>query len=178
MQFLDLPTEIIIQIFVEVDPIDLFVTLRINHYLRALCLGSALLQLIMEEEVAGVERNELCPLTVSERLSSLRQRERAWRSLEPRSTTTVPVFPRPSGIYDLTPDAYFVGQGSLAEPWTATCVQYARLPSESGGVEQGWFKIGVGKSIRDFGTALEEHDLIALVTTYVHHCPSIATMLN
>ncbi|KAF8641760.1 hypothetical protein AX16_009837 [Volvariella volvacea WC 439] len=128
------------------------------------------------------------PPSSTETLSLLRSRDRAWSSFTYKFKIHIPITHRVSGIYDLTPDVYFLGRafdagsdqlglsGIPLGPFESGGVRYMRLPSEGDKNKAGnglkssfvWGEITVpGKTIRDFGTALEEHDLVALVTS----CP-------
>ncbi|TFK68370.1 hypothetical protein BDN72DRAFT_682159 [Pluteus cervinus] len=226
LHLLTLPLEILITILTYLPSSSLYQCLLTCSHLHTLILSSTPLLLIFECSLADVEFNPSYNPNSSyqcnpshnsnalrgsqEKLKYLREREKAWREFTPKWKKKVKVEHRPTGIYDLTPNVYFLGRqvgsnngdfggggdsGSDAimcltfperkEELEAELATEAEVEVEAEADRLGcdekeggdndvkgkrkagqWKEIGLeGKRIKDFGTALEEHDLIALVVS-------------
>lgn len=162
-QFLNLPPELILACLADLPFSDLDCLRCGNRLLRDIIDNSVLLRYRRKQERAGLEENLhiASDLGLSDRLENLERREESWLNFTPRSTHTITIdFPTP-GLYDLTSDMYHVG--ATVDPNTGLCTAVKSICT-SPGFEAQWRTINAGGPIIDFGTALEEHDLIAIVT--------------
>jgi hypothetical protein len=164
---LNLPEELIIHILSYLSLRDLVASLHSTPLLHAIFAHSAVLQYTLQCQIAGVEDNPASSLTVSERFKRLQKREIAWSNFTPDYRKTIEVPHHPSGIYDLTGGIYLLGD-NLAPGEGTNAVNYVVLPGANPNeAETKWPRIDVGRDIIDIGLALQEHDLIALITKYV-----------
>ncbi|KAJ7290063.1 hypothetical protein C8J57DRAFT_1114049 [Mycena rebaudengoi] len=167
VQLLDLPPELILGPLLYLSSKDLSSCMRTgNRFLRDIIQNSVLIQYMLELDLAAVEENpkRLGGKSVSDRLAALRDRESAWLNFEHSTPRDISLDFDSSGIYDLTSDVYFVGDAP-APGASCTGVRYIHTsPSHDGGSQWTTIDAGSKRSVIDFGTALEEHDLIALVT--------------
>ncbi|KAJ7223852.1 hypothetical protein B0H12DRAFT_1150284 [Mycena haematopus] len=166
MHFLALPPELILACLESLPLSDLDSCLECgNRLLRDLIHDSVIIQYQREQERAGVEENPSLAsnLVAADRLAELRRRESDLLNFSPRSTHPIALDFETSGVYDLGSDVYFVGDKPNPNNQMCTAIKYIHT---SPGSE--WRVIDCGKSIIDFGTALEEHDLIAMVTYTLH----------
>ncbi|KAJ7155145.1 hypothetical protein C8R46DRAFT_1005280 [Mycena filopes] len=177
-QFLDLPPELILACLVHLPFRDLNSCKKCgNRLLHNIIANSVLLHYRREQEVAGVAENPFLPWTsgVSERLEDLQARESNWLNFSPRSTHEIRLDVDSSGVYDLASDIYLVGDTPDPILGLSTVIKYVQT-SPGEGLPQ-WRQVNAGKPIVDFGTALEEHDLIAIVTyTYHDNDPTMASI--
>ncbi|KAJ7735540.1 hypothetical protein DFH07DRAFT_1065029 [Mycena maculata] len=162
MHFLALPPELILACLADLNFAALDACLETgNRLLNEIIFNSVLLRYRKELERACVEENpSRSPKpSVAERLRELRDRDANWLNFTPTSRRTVTLDFRTTGIYDLANDFYLVGD--TPDPITMLCtgIKYIRTARGS-----EWRRIDAGKPIVDFGLALEEHDLIAIVT--------------
>ncbi|KAJ6631908.1 hypothetical protein B0H10DRAFT_2206312 [Mycena sp. CBHHK59/15] len=149
--------------------------LRLNDLLSCMCTGQFLHNLIQASlelqyrirlATECMDDNPSCSLGLSDRFSLLFRRQKFWRNFiyDFRVSSQTPHIA--SGMYDLKPDAYLLGIASTSLPgqWSVTRgVQCAELPRTEG-QKVAWSKIAVGRNVLDFGTAIEEHNLIAFLT--------------
>jgi len=164
MHLLDLPLEVIIQILSNLLLVDLFSCLRTNRTLLEVIRNSVVLQYRIELQLACVEDNPKSNLHLSERLAMLRHRERAWADFEYNFKTSILMRAHSSRIYDLTSGVYLTGDPVNHNPSINAGVNYVRLPSSPLSEQPLWSQININRRIVDFGTAIHEHNLIALVT--------------
>lgn len=157
---LDLPTELIVKILLYISPHDLVACQLTGKFLRCIVQTSLQLQYASALEVAGVENNLRSTLGLAEKLELLNAREEAWLHPAPNFTKDVRVNHVTSGIYDLTGGVYLLGNTSQRS------VHYCVLPSSQSDTVD-WKAIKVDRSLIDIGLAIEEHNLIAIITTYV-----------
>ncbi|KAJ7617193.1 hypothetical protein FB45DRAFT_1063711 [Roridomyces roridus] len=164
-RILDLPPEILLVCLSHVDLDDIRSCLKAgNRLLSGIILGSVQIQFRFEQAHAAVHENifrDPMPST-SERLQELRNREANWLNLTPISKTLVPFKFQPTGIYDLASDVYSVFDYS--EDSGRTKIKYTSLKYAERAPGAEWGEIETGKPIVDSGTALSEHDLIAIAT--------------
>ncbi|TFK29151.1 hypothetical protein FA15DRAFT_428188 [Coprinopsis marcescibilis] len=159
---LDLPVEIITRILTQLSLQELIRCQSTCRRLKRIYDQSSKLQYIVEIEVAGMLDNPRCRISVADKLEALRHRERAWCSLRPTFTKTVPIPRQSCGLYDVTASAYFLGVASESTPPAVYELQSLALPSISTATASHT-EIRSDKEIVDFATAIEEHDLIAVV---------------
>jgi F-box domain len=172
MTLLTLPTELLIHTLTFLPLPDLLSCKRVNRFIHSVVAQSVLLQYVIEAKAAGVEDNPRSTLTVSDRLALLRRREAAWAKFKINFHIRMPPLgQRPSGIYDLTGGVYLQGQAASSQTagqQITTALNYVHLPSES--QDTSWSKISICRDIVDIGLAMQEHNLIAVVTAYVTRC--------
>ncbi|KAF9472446.1 hypothetical protein BDN70DRAFT_844484 [Pholiota conissans] len=155
---LDLPTELVVQIFFNLPPLDLLSCQLSCKYLHNVVRDSILLQYHMALIAAKASDNPCSTLPVSTKLAQLKEGDMAWAVLKPTSSVKIPVEHNPSGIYDLTGGVYLLGNSNRKD------LHYIRLPSHADEKTE-WNEIKVGRTIIDMGLCVYEHDLIAVVTT-------------
>ncbi|KAF8145624.1 hypothetical protein K438DRAFT_2028646 [Mycena galopus ATCC 62051] len=168
-QFLKLPSELILACLASLPFSDLDSCLQCgNRLLRAIICESVFLRYRREQERAGVEENpQLAPnLVLADRLWELQRRETNWLNFTPRYTHNIALDFETTGLYELTSDMYFVAD--TPDPNTGLCTGIKYIRTSPGSEASQWHTIDCEKSIIDFGTAVEEHDLIAMVTSTVH----------
>lgn len=163
MALLDLPNELIIQILSHLPHKDLITCQLLNNAFYTTIKTSVLLQFQIALSTFKATDNLSCPLSVSERLQALKSSEDAWTFLRKDFVRRIAVNFEVSGIYDLTGGVFLLGNA------TRTALHYIKLPSS---IEDDvkWKKIqmdlGEG-TIIDAGFSLYEHDLLAVITTWV-----------
>ena len=129
-----------------------------------------LLQYTIELYATGTVDNPASSLVPGEKLRKLREKEDAWRSIDLSPSATLSVSYNPSGIYDLTGGTILLGERGIRDGMPVTDnVRTAQLEDvlKQASDRQSstlWRKIDVGKSVIDVGLAIQEHDLIAVVT--------------
>ncbi|KAJ7152096.1 hypothetical protein C8R46DRAFT_1042963 [Mycena filopes] len=166
-QFLDLPPELILSCLANLPRVDIDSCVKCgNRLLHGIIASSVLLRYLREQELAGVEENPSLPwaLGISERLAKLKERETAWQNFSGLSTHSIALDFVPTGIYELGSDIFLVG--NPADPLTrmSTGVKYVNTSPASNSTPSEWGEVKADKPVIDFGTALEEHDLLAMVT--------------
>ncbi|KAF8998292.1 hypothetical protein BDQ17DRAFT_1428572 [Cyathus striatus] len=166
---LTLPIEILTQTLSNLPSTSLLACTLTSKLLHRLISQSAELQYIFAKDKAGVEdsfpisgTSAHMLMSTSDKLAILEERERAWLAFDYKFADHVSFSQTTSGLYDVTPNAYFLGCAVDGNQRITDALQYARLPTRKG-QDVIWDKINVGRYIIDFGTSVEEHDLIALV---------------
>ncbi|KAJ7443212.1 hypothetical protein B0H11DRAFT_469874 [Mycena galericulata] len=162
LQLLDLPSELILACLAQLPTDDIRTCLKCgNLLLSEIILKSVSMRYRFEQERAGVEENpDRTPgPVISDRLMELLAIEANWLNFTPVNTHTVTLDFQAAGIYDLASEFYLVGD--TADPIISLCTGIKYIHTSAG---SQWQRIDVGSPTLDFGTALEEHDLIAMVT--------------
>ncbi|KAI5890017.1 uncharacterized protein SCHCODRAFT_02478678, partial [Schizophyllum commune H4-8] len=158
MSLADLPDELIISVLLHLRAEDLYRCMRLSKRIAGIIQGTARLRYHALLDLYGLEDNEECRADVNEKIESLLLREDAYLNFRYRfeESTTSDGYP---SIYDLSSGRFVMGNenGSMS-------VRSAKLPTEAG-QRITWSEIIVGQFICDFGTAVEEHDLIAFVVS-------------
>lgn len=165
VQFIDLPQELLTQILSNLPPKQLVFPIQlVNHYLRDLVQTSSAPQYQMATAFAGLQDDPKSTLVPVERLEALRSYENAWQNFAVKKHQQIQVMHRTSGLYDLSQGIYILGEyiGGVLEYPTAV-LRWVDLSQD----EPNWQSICVDRNIVDFGIAVKEHDLIALVTSCV-----------
>jgi hypothetical protein len=165
MNFLHLPPELILACLSHLPLSDIFSCVKSgNRLFRDIILASVSIRYRREQARAGVEENttQTSDFVISDRLYDLRRRELNWLTFAPNSRLTVPIDFQPTGLYDLTSDIYFIGDTADSNTLLSTAIRY--MHTSPGSEPPVWGRIDAEKPIIDFGTALQEHDLIAFVT--------------
>jgi hypothetical protein len=95
-QFLDLSTELVIQILAHGSLRDIRACAQTSRRLHAIVSGSQYLQYLLRTKIAGVHDPFLPPggISIQERLSVLESWERAWRGLDLRNPALRCIVPR------------------------------------------------------------------------------------
>ncbi|KAJ8472392.1 hypothetical protein ONZ51_g8540 [Trametes cubensis] len=183
MSLLDLPDELLVFIASALDFEDILRLQQVCTRLRGVVKSDSALQYALELRVAGMMDNPASRLVPGERLRILRAKEEAWRLLDLSDRRSIALNHNPSGIYDLTGGTLLLGERRHSENLTGTdAVHTINLHSAFSHAEEQdtralWSNIDLGKQVIDVGLAIQEHDLIALVTySYVHEAQMIASV--
>ncbi|KAF7312002.1 hypothetical protein MIND_00212100 [Mycena indigotica] len=170
MHLLDLPPELLLECVAYLSVRDVLACFRGNRQLHAVLASSAALRYrLLQAQLAVVENPHhpaLPGLVAAERLALLEAREERWMALKPLSRHTLGLEFENAGIYDVTGDYFLVGDVPDAQAGSmCRAIKYvATAPADDGELPE-WRRIWVGKPIVDFGMAVEELDLIAVVTS-------------
>ncbi|KAJ6543269.1 hypothetical protein DFH09DRAFT_928742 [Mycena vulgaris] len=163
-EFLDLPPELILACLLHLSSVDLASCVKSGSgFLCEIVAKSIQIRYRLEQERANVHENpsRTANLPLSDRLAGLRRLVANWLNFTPNMRCTLPVHAS-TGVYDLTSDVYLVADAP--DPITHHCTgikyTFTTLACET----PQWRRIDTGRPIIDFGTAFEEHDLIAIVT--------------
>nr|GAT52530.1 predicted protein [Mycena chlorophos] len=162
MLFLDLPQELVLESAAYLSERDLNALVATgNRKLRDILLGSVLLRYHVLLERTGLEENPaaMSGVVASDRLEALMERERRWLTFQPLGRHTIELDFESAGIYDLTGEYFLVGDVPNDNSM-CTAIRYISTISPSA----EWRRIDVGVPVIDFGMAVEEHDLIAVLT--------------
>ncbi|TDL27091.1 hypothetical protein BD410DRAFT_783271 [Rickenella mellea] len=167
MGLLDLPTELAVQIFGLLDVNDLISSRLICRSTNAIYNGSSLLQYLFSLRVAGfIDHGG--HMNVRHKLHLLRTQEERWRNLDLSNKVTVETQHTPSNIYDLSGGVYVLGDSERDIIRRRTLsLRYLDLHEaslKSGLVTEAWPQLSFGAKIIDIGLALEEHDLVAVIS--------------
>ncbi|KAI5830527.1 hypothetical protein K523DRAFT_193315, partial [Schizophyllum commune Tattone D] len=156
MLLADLPDELLIAVLLYLCAEDLYRCIRLNKRIAGIIQGTPRLRYHALLDLYGLEDNEECRADINEKIEALLLREDAYLRFKYRFDEIESSDGYPS-IYDLSSGRLFIGNegGSMS-------VRSAKLPTEAG-QRMTWSEIFVGQSICDFGTSVEEHDLIAIV---------------
>lgn len=171
MEFLQLPLDIVYQILSLLAPPDFAACQLVSKHLHDIIRDSVTLQYIIQLALAKAVDNPCSLFSVTEKLEDLKSSEEAWNRLQPKFTVSLPVLHSTSGIYDLSGGTYLLGNADRK------VLQYLTLPTKKDDVLY-WSKISVNKSIIDMGFCVFEHDLIAVITTYVYHILLVLTPIH
>ncbi|KAF8880301.1 hypothetical protein BD779DRAFT_1549491 [Infundibulicybe gibba] len=155
-----LPTEILIRALSFLPGVDLESCKFISRNVRDIIDNSALLRYIIATDLARVEDNPHSNLSISEKYTTLVQRELSWRRFQPDFVQSIDVDYHPmSEVYDFTDGVYFIVP--FNRPW----LHYLGLSTVSSRA-LAWSHIQIGShhTMIDMATAIYENDLIAIVT--------------
>ncbi|KAI0353408.1 hypothetical protein OH77DRAFT_1427483 [Trametes cingulata] len=183
MGLLDLPDELLAHIASNLQFHDLLTIQQVCARWRDIVKSNAALQYHIELRVAGMVDNPPSRLVPGERLRVLRAKEEAWRTLDLTDKRSLMLGHRPSGIYDLTGGTLLLGERRVAEGFSGTDAVHT-INLHSAFAESGprapptlWSNIDLGKQVIDVGLAIQEHDLIAVVTyQYVNEARLLAAV--
>lgn len=157
---LQLPPEIIVEILCHLDLPDIISCILTHSSLYAFTREFQILQYHIAMQAAAVTDNPDCQLSISDRLALLKRREDGWAQLQVHFRKKIPLNHNPSGIYDMTGGIYLLGDQNRRT------LHYCVLPS-SLSESTTWSRINLDCDLIDAGLAIYEHDLIAIITTYV-----------
>ncbi|KAH9855664.1 hypothetical protein C2E23DRAFT_814283 [Lenzites betulinus] len=180
MTFLALPDELLESIASHLPFEDLVHIRRVCRRWHDVVETNATLQYAIELRVAGMIDNPASRLVPGERLRLLRAKEHAWREIDLSDKRSLTLGHRPSGIYDLTGGTLLLGERRNNDSYTGTdaihTVDLHSVFSEST-TRPRWSNIDLAKQVIDVGLAIQEHDLIAVVTySYVHEAQLLASI--
>jgi hypothetical protein len=174
-RLLGLPSEILIEIISYLDIADIFSCQRTCCILRSIIADSIQLHYIMQLKISGMQDNPFCRLPIADRLASLESREAAWQSLDWEFVTTIDVPSTWSGVYGITPSVFLLGKSAFDFEYVTAGIQTIKLPTRMPGQSNAdsveWIEFDFGMQIIDFGTGIEEHDLIVCASSYVFLIP-------
>ena len=172
ISLLNFPPELITRIFLYLSPLDIISCGRTCQILYGLCNDSALRYLVQMERCSVSE--DMSPgMPYSERLRLLEEREDAWAMLKFRKSMQASVPFASTGTYDLDGGAFFLSTRlDCTSDQTTMGYSYLALPSLSNAqhYKLDWKEFNVEAEMLDFGPAVHEHDLIAVLTVYVVSC--------
>lgn len=169
MTLLNLPDELLVQIASELGFLDLIHFRQTCMKTREVVNSNAALQYALELHIAGMVDNPACRLVPGDRLRILREKEEGWRRLDLSDRKVLPLQHNPSGIYDLTGGVLLLGERRHPDGHTGTDnVHTVHLHSafreEDPRIPSLWHTVDLGRQVIDVGLAIQEHDLIAIVT--------------
>ena len=158
----DLPPELLVHIFRNLNISDLVSCQLTHRSFRAIINGSIVLSYLKATDFAAVEDNPHLKLPIAERLALLRNQEDAWQDFRIDFKQVIKVNHNSAGIYDLSGGVFLLGDHNHHT------LHYIRLPEKPSDLVT-WSKIDVERSIIDMAFAIDEHDLIAVITTFVFY---------
>ena len=175
MAILDLPTDVLTEIFAQVPHLlDVLACELACRYFHQIIKDSTRLEYRIELGKSGMIDNPHCNLTTSTRLEMLRQREAAWGGFNWK--IRIPHVDVPSTLIISSPMqmvtsvSVMLGLVDLDSPrmggafGKTTGFQAITLPSVLGeDVSLVWKMVDTGEEIFQFGAAAEEHDLLAYI---------------
>ena len=168
-QLLDLPPEVLIEILSILDVNEIFRCIRTCRFFDELIGNSSQLSYLTQLKLAGMQDNPYSSLSVKDRMSTLKQREGLWQSFRWKFMAAVEVPHKSSGVYDITPSVYLLGKSATYADVVTAGIQSVKLPcqcpEDPESMSAGWTEFDFGLTIIDFGTAIEEHDLLACVSS-------------
>ncbi|KAJ7817983.1 hypothetical protein B0H14DRAFT_3740968 [Mycena olivaceomarginata] len=163
-----LPVELITLILQELPARDICRCEQTNRYLRAVC-QTPVVRYWKAKNRASVEdtRYSLRNHNLLDCARYLAHHQRAWLHFTCTNVRAIPVS-HSAGIYDCASDMFFVG--GVPEPVTSmlTSLKYTRIQSPDAAQVDNWTHFEVGRPVVDFATAIEEHNLTAMVTCSSH----------
>ncbi|KAI0746564.1 hypothetical protein C8Q80DRAFT_1121358 [Daedaleopsis nitida] len=171
MNLVDLPDELLAQIASFLSPGALVHLQQVSTRFHDIVQSNVALQYALELHVAGMVDNPASRLVPAERLRILRQKEESWRTIDLSDRRLLSLQHNPSGIYDLTGGVLLLGERRNTGSHTGTdsvhTVHLHSAFSNAGGDSRRlslWRTIDLGQQVIDVGLAIQEHDLIAIVT--------------
>ncbi|KAJ6555837.1 hypothetical protein B0H19DRAFT_1151320 [Mycena capillaripes] len=171
LDFLDLPTELIVKILGYLPAADLWRCEDTNNrFLGDLIRDSAALQYGVEKQLACIEDTpySLRSYSIVDRAKNLRLRLRAWLNFTCNHVRTITVDHTAVDLYDVASDIYFLGGVQVGITGMSDQIKYARIPALDVPQETDWEHIDIGRLVVDFAVAIEEHNLMAIVTYSPH----------
>ncbi|KAK7039219.1 hypothetical protein VNI00_010124 [Paramarasmius palmivorus] len=166
LTLLDLPLELLIHIL-SYSPLQDLLSIQVtNRFLQHAIATSSQLQYLMALDIAGMEDNPKCSLPASDRLKVLEEREKAWKLFKPTFMQRVEIDKSQIILYELAGGAF------IRSDYNRRVVNCVVLPRDDGSRQEDWGKLEVDEKIMDFGQAIEEHDLVAVITAAEKHCAS------
>ncbi|KAJ7619845.1 hypothetical protein DFH06DRAFT_1482871 [Mycena polygramma] len=173
LHFFDLPTELIIKTLAELSVVDLRnCEATNNRFLSGLIRDSASLQYGVEKQLACVEDTpySLRNNSLVERAQNLRLRQRAWLEFSCTHIRTITVDHVGTNLYELESDIYFLAGVEGPVSGLSQAIEYVRtsasqVPEDT---RSDWEHLEIGRPVVDFSAAIDEHNLMAVVTYTPH----------
>ena len=178
LSLLDIPLEILVSIILYLSPHDIISCQKTCHKLYNVCHDSVLRYLVQMER-SGVSDDLRPGISYPERLLLLQRREEAWENLDFRKYVQATVPFEPTGIHDFTGGAFLLGTKlHCTSRRTTIGYSYVTLPSLASAEDPKlkWQGLSMGIRILDVGLAVNEHDLIAVLTACAF--PSYSLLLK
>ncbi|KAG5640008.1 hypothetical protein DXG03_001795 [Asterophora parasitica] len=154
------PPEIFVPILCYLDLRDIASAARVNKLFHSYTKIQAV-QYHIATQAALLADNPSSKLDVSTKLGLLKSREEGWAGLSFDWCRTVKVEHEASNCLDLTGGVYVLGNA------IENSIHYFKLPSTKDDPVQ-WSRIDMDHTIDNFGLSLDEHDLIAILTSKQH----------
>ena len=169
LSLLDIPLELIVLVILYLSPHDIISCQRTCRKLYDVCNVAALRYLVQLER-SGVSDDLRPGISYLERLLLLQRREEAWANLDFHKNVHVTVPFESTGTFDFTGGAFLLGtrlHSTHSRPTNG--YSYVTLPSLTSTEDQElkWQGLSMGIQILDVGLAVNEHDLIAVLTACV-----------
>ncbi|KAG1749839.1 uncharacterized protein EDB91DRAFT_767947 [Suillus paluster] len=147
-----LPVELILKIFSALDWRTLLVCREVCSFFRSIVEGD-LAQYDIELAVSGMMNGPPSPLTVSDRLVLLKERNAAWESLR---------WVESKDIQMMHGDIWELYGGVFAQSSTPDVLHFRRLPSKYRNIEEKLWHVALDIHVRDF-TMDPAQDLLVLI---------------
>jgi hypothetical protein len=166
MNLLGLPPELLLKILCFLDLSDLISYACTNHFLHTIIQDTANIQYRILLQLHGLTNNPSCSLSIAERLQLLKAREKAWETLTPNFRHTILVPHVATDIHDLCGGVLVLGEACHAQI-TTKALRHIVLPSlenDLKGTHSDWLITDPQLEVIDVCAAVEEHDLLAVVT--------------
>lgn len=160
-----LPAEILVKILLNLDFRSVILCQGVNHSLRRLYQSSAELQYHVECEVAGVEDNPHCLLSIKTRLQLLRDRELAWTSPQHVQLRGIPPPFFDINFLSIDDEYLFVGQLTPTPYDLSILASHPIPPLEDRSTDEPdilWSVLST-LEIASYTTCLAEHDLVVFL---------------
>jgi len=171
---LDLPMDVLTEIFAQLPHVsDVLASGQVCRLFHQIINSSTRLEYRIELEKAGMIDNPQCKLTTFTRLEMLRQREASWGGFNWKfrvPNVDIPTAQTSSEIHRVTSMSVMLGfidsnsGPGMGGGFKTTGFQAITLPSAGDASSSEWEVVDVGEQIFEFGTAAEEHDLLAYTT--------------
>ncbi|KAI0031872.1 hypothetical protein K488DRAFT_71103, partial [Vararia minispora EC-137] len=165
MGLLGLPPELIDDVLAALSSCDILATRLTCKVLDAAIRASSRIQYVLECAAAGVIDDELPGGPPhAERLTMLKRREEAWRLARPVRQSRIGVDFSPSSLYDFTAGAVVLGwrtEDGRRRTGALTSTMLGEGAHEDG---NAWKTVKMADEVVDFGLAVLEHDLNAVLT--------------
>ncbi|KAJ7069291.1 hypothetical protein C8F01DRAFT_1112209 [Mycena amicta] len=162
---LDLPPEIILSCLLHLSLDDLASCLRVhNRLLGRILTDSLVIRYRAEQELAGVHENpkRLEGMSTSDRLAALKGRQGRWCSFDTQSRYTIPLPSSNMSLYDVTAGHWVRAETENEDDALSTKLSYLDLSPDAQPAE--WQVVCTSTPFVNFSTALEEHDLLVMIT--------------
>ncbi|KAJ6473389.1 hypothetical protein C8R47DRAFT_1221530 [Mycena vitilis] len=170
--FLELPPELIIQILVQLDVTDLSNCADINNrFLQSLIRDSVVIQYGVDKQLACVEDTPYGTrkYSIPDRVQELSRLRRAWLEFNCSPLRTIYFVPCTPDIDHFASDIYFLSRATHSESHLCTEISYVDLSETTNAdTNWGWCHFDVGEPVVIFASAIEEHNLMAIIT-YSYH---------
>lgn len=168
----NLPTELIVHIVAYLKANDILSFNLLSRHCHDVISYSVLLQYILELHRCGMEQFHDSALNVQDRRRYLLDRETNWHRLSLDTRQQLQTQFNVSGLYDLSSGVLILGENAVLDEQEPVfrnlqgrkvhSLELSQLQPPS---KPGWEKLEFNARIVDIGLAIDEHDLIASVTS-------------